>query len=138
MGELGSEWIWNDNLGREVGIARADSTATTASYNSASQSWSLSQNLAGTSQDVTYGMDYSPAAQLTQRSYSGTGASSYEYRNTANTTANYCPNGLNQYAAVGLPPEWASALGIAAIALIRLASIRWTITLPVLRLPDRD
>jgi uncharacterized membrane protein YeiH len=40
--------------------------------------------------------------------------------------------------ALGLPSQWAGALGIAAIALIRLASIRWTITLPVLRLPGGD
>jgi len=39
---------------------------------------------------------------------------------------------------LGLPPEWASTLGIVAIALIRLASIRWTITLPVLKLPEHD
>lgn len=36
---------------------------------------------------------------------------------------------------VGVAPEFASTLGIATIALIRLASIRWTITLPVLKLP---
>jgi len=40
-------------------------------------------------------------------------------------------------AAVGLPLEAASVLGMATIALIRLASIRWSITLPVLRLPER-
>jgi uncharacterized membrane protein YeiH len=41
-------------------------------------------------------------------------------------------------AGLGLPPQWASALGIVVIALIRLASIRWTITLPVLGMPPRD
>ena len=39
---------------------------------------------------------------------------------------------------LGVAPEWASPLGIAAIALIRLASIRWTITLPVLKMPEHD
>jgi uncharacterized membrane protein YeiH len=39
--------------------------------------------------------------------------------------------------ALGLPVELASVLGMATIALIRLASIRWGITLPILRLPDR-
>jgi hypothetical protein len=29
-------------------------------------------------------------------------------------------------------------LGMATIALVRLASIRWSITLPVLQLPDGD
>lgn len=39
--------------------------------------------------------------------------------------------------ALGQPDEIASVLGMATIALIRLASIRWTITLPVLRMPER-
>ena len=39
-------------------------------------------------------------------------------------------------AAVGLPLEAASVLGMATIALIRLASIRWSITLPILRIPE--
>jgi uncharacterized membrane protein YeiH len=38
--------------------------------------------------------------------------------------------------ALGLPVEFASIMGMATIALIRLASIRWSITLPVLRIPD--
>lgn len=52
-----------------------------------------------------------------------------------------CVAGIALYfgmAALGLPVEWASALGIAAIALIRLASIRWNITLPVLKMPERE
>ncbi len=39
--------------------------------------------------------------------------------------------------ALGLPVEIASVLGMATIALIRLASIRWSITLPVLKMPER-
>lgn len=39
--------------------------------------------------------------------------------------------------ALGLPVEVASITGMAMIALIRLASIRWSITLPVLRMPQR-
>lgn len=39
--------------------------------------------------------------------------------------------------ALGQPDEIASVLGMATIALIRLASIRWSITLPVLRMPER-
>jgi uncharacterized membrane protein YeiH len=39
--------------------------------------------------------------------------------------------------ALGHPDEIASVLGMATIALIRLASIRWSITLPVLRMPER-
>ena len=40
-------------------------------------------------------------------------------------------------AALSLSEELASVLGMATIALIRLASIRWSIRLPVLRIPDR-
>lgn len=36
--------------------------------------------------------------------------------------------------AIGAPPEPASLAGIAIIALIRLASIRWKIMLPVLQI----
>ena len=39
--------------------------------------------------------------------------------------------------ALGLPAEAASVMGMATIALIRLASIRWSITLPVLKMPER-
>jgi len=52
-----------------------------------------------------------------------------------------CVAGIVLYfgvSALGLPPEWASTLGIAAIALIRLASIHWNITLPVLKLPEHE
>jgi len=38
---------------------------------------------------------------------------------------------------LGLPVEVASVAGMAMIAVIRLASIRWGITLPVLRMPER-
>jgi hypothetical protein len=39
--------------------------------------------------------------------------------------------------ALGVSTEIASVAGMAAIALIRLAAIRWTITLPVVRMPER-
>jgi len=38
---------------------------------------------------------------------------------------------------LGLPVEVASVAGMAMIAVIRLASIRWTIVLPVLRMPEK-
>ncbi len=87
-----------DDLGRTTGITRSNSTSTSASYGGSSQSWSLSQDLASTGQDVTLSMDYSPAGQMSQRAINN---SSYRYQNTANATTNYCPNGLNQYATVG-------------------------------------
>jgi uncharacterized membrane protein YeiH len=52
-----------------------------------------------------------------------------------------CVAGILLYfglAALGLQAEWASTAGIAAIALIRGASIVWKITLPVLEMRKRD
>jgi uncharacterized membrane protein YeiH len=40
-------------------------------------------------------------------------------------------------AALGAPVELASIMGMATIAGIRLASIHWSITLPVLKIPER-
>jgi uncharacterized membrane protein YeiH len=40
-------------------------------------------------------------------------------------------------AALGMSGEVSSVMGMATIALIRLASIRWSITLPVVRMPER-
>jgi uncharacterized membrane protein YeiH len=37
--------------------------------------------------------------------------------------------------ALGVPSEFSSLTGIALIALIRIASIRWRITLPVFEIP---
>lgn len=51
-----------------------------------------------------------------------------------------CIAGIALYfslAALGLPVEWAAMAGTAAIAIIRIVSIQWTITLPVLELPKR-
>ena len=51
-----------------------------------------------------------------------------------------CLAGIGAYLLLALviPPEPASLIGIIAIALIRIASIRWRITLPVLRIPHDD
>ena len=51
-----------------------------------------------------------------------------------------CLAGICAYLALetlGMPPEAASLTGIAVIALIRIASIRWRITLPVFEIPPR-
>ena len=50
-----------------------------------------------------------------------------------------CVAGIALYfgmAALGMPPEWASMAGITAIAFIRIVSILWNITLPVLKVPS--
>jgi hypothetical protein len=78
-----------------AGIARSNSVSTSTSYNSTSQNWSLATS--GSSQDVTLGMAYTPAGQLTSRSISN---SNYRYGIGSMATTTYCPNRLNQYATV--------------------------------------
>lgn len=51
-----------------------------------------------------------------------------------------CVAGVALYfclAGLGLSVEVSSVAGMATIALVRLASIRWSITLPVLKMPER-
>jgi YD repeat-containing protein len=87
-----------DDLGRVAGISRSNGAATTASYGAYSQNWSLTQDLASSGLDVTFGLGYSAAGQLSDRSISN---SAYRYGVGASATTNYTANGLNQYAAVG-------------------------------------
>ena len=86
-----------DNLGRVTGIARPNSTATAMSYSGTSQSWDLIQDMASTSQDVTFVLGFTPASQVSSRSISNT---AYAY-SVSTLNRSYTPNGLNQYASVG-------------------------------------
>ena len=86
-----------DNLGRVTGISRPNSTATAMSYSGTSQSWDLSQDMASTSQDVTFALGFTPASQVSSRSISNT---AYAY-SVSTLNRSYTPNGLNQYASVG-------------------------------------
>jgi uncharacterized membrane protein YeiH len=52
-----------------------------------------------------------------------------------------CLAGIGVYlvlAALSVPPELASLAGTATIAIIRIVSIRWKITLPVLHIPSGE
>ena len=92
-----------DDLGRTVGISRPNSTATSVSYTATSLDRSLTQDMYGTSQDVTYAMTFTPAPQLASRTVSN---SAYAY-SAPSLNTNYCGNGalggngLNQYDKVG-------------------------------------
>src|SRR5262245_11269794 len=86
-----------DNLGRVNSIRRNNSATTTYTYNSSSQDWSLAQT--GLSQNVTYGLSYTPAGQVHQRSLSNT---AYAY-SAPSLTQSYSSDGLNQYTSVGGP-----------------------------------
>lgn len=85
-----------DNLGRPTSINRGNSTSTSMTYNSSNANWSMSQDLSGTSQDVTFDYTAGPAGQMVQRAINNTG---YEYSAPA-ASEYYCQNHLNQIAYV--------------------------------------
>lgn len=86
-----------DNLSRVTGISRPNSTATSMSYSGTALDWSLTQDMSGASQDVTFGLSFTPANQVSSRTISN---SAYAYSAPSLTQA-YTVNGLNQYTNVG-------------------------------------
>ncbi|MFN4092224.1 MAG: RHS repeat domain-containing protein [Brevundimonas sp.] len=87
-----------DDLGRRTQLSRGNGATTTWSYTANTRNWSLTQNLSGTTNDVTYGFTLNPAGQAYQRTISNSG---YSYVPSATAAQSYTPNGLNQYTAVG-------------------------------------
>lgn len=88
-----------DDLGRRTSVTRGNGVTTTYGWDGGSRLTSLVQNLAGTSQDQTWGFTYNPAGQIMSRS-----ASNDLYAYTANPYLDfdYTINGLNQVTAVDL------------------------------------
>jgi RHS repeat-associated protein len=86
-----------DLLSRPTNLAYANGAAVSRSYSTNSLSWSLSNNLAGTAQDVTFALSFNPAAQVLSRDISNT---AYSYAPAA-LSQSYTRNGLNQYLTVG-------------------------------------
>ncbi|HYC97037.1 RHS repeat-associated core domain-containing protein [Brevundimonas sp.] len=86
-----------DNLGRRTVLQKGGGSSTW-SYTANSRDWSLTVNLAGTTNDVTYAFGFNPAGQAITRSVSN---SAYRY---APPTVNqsYTRDGLNRYTAVGV------------------------------------
>jgi RHS repeat-associated protein len=75
------------------------SQATTLSYDTVGRLSSMAHNVAGTTNDVTYGLgQYNPASQVTQSSVSN---DAYAYTGHVNVNRNYAVNGLNQYTSAG-------------------------------------
>lgn len=85
-----------DPLSRPQSISRGNGSSTGFGYDLASRLNSLSQDLAGTSQDVVWGLGYTDASQLQTRNNSNT---TYDW---APSTSNksYVANGLNRYTSV--------------------------------------
>jgi RHS repeat-associated protein len=91
-----ASWAY-DNLGRRIAQGRANGATTNWGYDSAGRLTSLSQDLAGTANDVALSFTYNPAGQITTRTMSNT---AYAYTPGAGTTS-YVNNGKNQVTSAG-------------------------------------
>lgn len=86
-----------DDLGRRTTLARGSGANTTWSYTANSRDWSLTQNLSGSADDVTYAFGFNPAGQAITRTISNT---NYRYAPPA-VSQSYTRDGLNRYTVVG-------------------------------------
>ncbi|EZP56494.1 YD repeat-containing protein [Sphingomonas sp. RIT328] len=87
-----------DDLGRRTTLTRGNGTVTSYGYDGASRLTSLTQDLAGSAWDQTYGFTYNAAGQILTRSSSN---DSYAWTGAANVDRSYAVNGLNQYTSAG-------------------------------------
>jgi RHS repeat-associated protein len=93
-----------DDLGRRTSLTRGNGTVTSYAYDPVSRLASFTQNLAGSTQDLTVGtFSYNPASQITGYSRSN---DSYAWMGHYNVNRSYGTNGLNQLTSAG-----ATALG---------------------------
>lgn len=86
-----------DDLGRRTILARGSGAQTTWSYTANSRDWSLTQNLSGSADDVTYAFGFNPAGQAITRTISN---ANYRYAPPA-VSQSYTRDGLNRYTVVG-------------------------------------
>lgn len=87
-----------DDLGRRTNLTRGNGTVTTYGYDAVSRLSSLTQDLAGTVQDVSFGFGYNPAGQIANRTSSN---DAYSFTGAYNVDRGYVSNGLNQYTQTG-------------------------------------
>ncbi len=77
----------------------ASGSYTIYDYDNAGRLTAINQDMAGTANDVIFGLNqYNPAAQVTQRSTSN---DAYVWTGAVNVSRNYVVNGLNQYVSAG-------------------------------------
>ena len=89
-----------DTLGRPTALARGNGAGTSWGYVANTLNWSMTQNLSGTTSDLTLGYTFSPAMQVTMRTISNT-----VYSFTPPTLSEaYTRDGLNRYTAVAGTP----------------------------------
>lgn len=89
--------ITYDNRGRRAGDVRL-STSTIYTYDAISRPIIISDDLAGTADDLTTTLTYSPANQIVSKTLSN---DRYSFAAYANVNRNYAINGLNQYLSAG-------------------------------------
>lgn len=89
-------WAYDD-LGRRTTLTRGNGTSTTYGYDAVSRLSSLMQDLASTGNDLTLGLGYNPASQITSTTRSNDGYSFAQ----ANANVTDTINGLNQVTATG-------------------------------------
>lgn len=87
-----------DDLGRRTSLTRANGTVTSYAYDPASRLSQLTQDLAGSANDLTVTFGYNSAGQITSRNASNDG---YAWTAGVNADRSYSVNGLNQYTQAG-------------------------------------
>ena len=90
-----ASWAY-DNLGRPIAQGRGNGAATYWSYDAAGRLSALTNDLAGTANDVTLNLAYNPAGQIVTRTLSNP---TYAYQPGVGNTA-YANNGKNQVTSV--------------------------------------
>ncbi len=88
-----------DDLGRRTSLSRGGGggAVTTYAYDAASRLQTLTQDLAGTAQDLTRTFTYNASSQILSRAGSN---AAYNTPVPTNGTTAYADNGLNQYTAI--------------------------------------
>ena len=87
-----------DDLSRRTTLTLGNGTATTYGYDTQSALASLSQNLAGTAQDLTFTYTRNQTGQITAQDWSN---NAYVWGGGTSGTVAYTANGLNQYTKAG-------------------------------------
>ena len=88
-----------DSLGRLTSLIRQQNggTATTYGYDAVGRLTGMTNDLAGTGNDVTWSFAYNPASQIMTQ---GASSTTYDYTETASNTVNQTYDGLNRDAAI--------------------------------------
>jgi YD repeat-containing protein len=87
-----------DDLGRRTGLTRGNGTATGYGHDAVSRLGSLSNELAGTANDLTLGFGYNPAGQIASNTRSN---DLFAWTGSATGTTGSAANGLNQLTQAG-------------------------------------